>query len=170
MEVKKLLDIGIIGEVKNFSSEMYGATVLKNSKSSWRGKRKTGGGCMYEFASHCIDLTVYLLGKPDRVVERRFHAPAIPGLKKRRCAMEKMQFDSLAGRQRLSRLVRKPGPTSTQWLVGALETFGARNNPRKSNALKVSWSYIRRCSRICSPINFSMREMYSCSPSRVIRS
>jgi len=68
MEVKKLLDVGIIGEVKNFSSEMYGATVLKNSKSSWRGKRKTGGGCMYEFASHCIDLAVYLLGKPDRVV------------------------------------------------------------------------------------------------------
>lgn len=68
MEVKKLLDTGLIGEVKNFSSEMYGATVLKDSKSSWRGKRKTGGGCMYEFASHCIDLVVYLLGQPDRVV------------------------------------------------------------------------------------------------------
>jgi predicted dehydrogenase len=68
MEVKKLLDTGVIGEVKNFSSKMYGATVLKDSKASWRGKRKTGGGCMYEFASHCIDLVVYLLGKPDRVV------------------------------------------------------------------------------------------------------
>lgn len=68
MEVKKLLDTGVIGEVKNFSSEMYGATVLKDSKSSWRGKRKMGGGCMYEFASHCIDLVVYLLGQPDKVV------------------------------------------------------------------------------------------------------
>ena len=68
MEVKKLLDTGVIGEVKNFSSEMYGATVLKDSKASWRGKKKAGGGCMYEFASHCIDLVVYLLGKPDRVV------------------------------------------------------------------------------------------------------
>jgi predicted dehydrogenase len=67
-EVKKLLDEGVIGEVKNFHSEMYGATVLKDSKNSWRGKRKTGGGCMYEFASHCIDLVTYLLGKPDKVV------------------------------------------------------------------------------------------------------
>jgi predicted dehydrogenase len=41
---------------------------LKDSKSSWRGKRKTGGGCMYEFASHCIDLVIYLLGKPDKVM------------------------------------------------------------------------------------------------------
>jgi len=68
MEVKKLLETGVIGEVKNFSSEMYGATVLKDSKSSWRGKRNTGGGCMYEFASHCIDLVLYLLGQPDKVV------------------------------------------------------------------------------------------------------
>jgi len=68
MEIKRLLASGLIGEVKNFSSEMYGATVLKDSKASWRGKRKTGGGCMYEFASHCIDLVVYLLGQPDKVI------------------------------------------------------------------------------------------------------
>jgi predicted dehydrogenase len=67
MEVKSLLDMGIIGDVVNFSSEMYGATVLKDSKSSWRSSRKSGGGCMYEFASHCIDLAVYLLDKPDSV-------------------------------------------------------------------------------------------------------
>jgi len=68
IEIKKLLETGVIGEVKNFSSEMYGATVLKDSKASWRGKRNTGGGCMYEFASHCIDLVLYLLGQPDKVV------------------------------------------------------------------------------------------------------
>jgi predicted dehydrogenase len=67
MEVKALLDAGTIGVIKNFSSEMYGATVLKDSKASWRAKRKTGGGCMYEFASHCIDLAIYLLGQPEKV-------------------------------------------------------------------------------------------------------
>jgi predicted dehydrogenase len=67
MEVKSLLENGTIGDIKSFSSEMYGATVLKDSKSSWRGKKKTGGGCMYEFASHCIDIVVYLLGQPDKV-------------------------------------------------------------------------------------------------------
>ncbi len=68
MEVKKLVSDGVIGDVVNFSSEMYGATVLKDVKSSWRGSKKTGGGCMNEFASHCIDLVVYLLDQPDSVV------------------------------------------------------------------------------------------------------
>ena len=67
MEIKRLLDKGMIGEVKNFSSEMYGPTVLKDTKGNWRGKRKMGGGCMYEFASHCIDLVVYLIGPPEKV-------------------------------------------------------------------------------------------------------
>jgi len=68
MEVKTLLDTGVIGDVVNFRSEMYGASVLKDSKSSWRGNKKSGGGCMYEFASHCIDLVVYLLDRPNSVV------------------------------------------------------------------------------------------------------
>ena len=67
VEVKRLLDEEVIGEVKNFSSEMYGPTVLKDSKGNWRGKQKMGGGCMYEFASHCIDLVVYLIGQPEKV-------------------------------------------------------------------------------------------------------
>jgi scyllo-inositol 2-dehydrogenase (NADP+) len=46
---------------------MYGATVLKDSKSGWRGKKKTGGGCLYEFASHGIDLALYLFGPPRKV-------------------------------------------------------------------------------------------------------
>jgi predicted dehydrogenase len=67
MEIKRHLNTGLVGEIKNFSSEMYGPTVLKDTKGNWRGKTKMGGGCMYEFASHCIDLVVYLVGKPERV-------------------------------------------------------------------------------------------------------
>lgn len=67
VQVRGILESGAIGEVKNFRSEMYGATVLKDPKASWRGRRQSGGGCMYEFASHCIDLVVYLLGQPDKV-------------------------------------------------------------------------------------------------------
>lgn len=67
MEVKDLLGKGVIGDIKNYKSEMYGATVLKDSKASWRAKKNTGGGCMYEFASHCIDLALYLFDQPDYV-------------------------------------------------------------------------------------------------------
>lgn len=65
--VKELLGKKAIGEVKSFKSEMHGATVLKDAKSGWRGKRKTGGGCLYEFASHCIDLAIFMFGKPDTI-------------------------------------------------------------------------------------------------------
>ena len=68
MEVKKLIDSGLIGEVKSFCSEMYGATILRDAKGNWRSKRKTGGGCLYEFASHCIDLVLYFFGRPEQVV------------------------------------------------------------------------------------------------------
>jgi predicted dehydrogenase len=66
-EIKRLLSKKIIGEVMTFCSEMYGPTVLKDTGKSWRGKRNTGGGCMYEFASHCIDLAVFLFGAPNAV-------------------------------------------------------------------------------------------------------
>lgn len=67
MEVKRILESNVIGDIRSFRSEMYGATVLKDSKGTWRSNRKTGGGCMNEFASHCIDLVTYLFGVPDRV-------------------------------------------------------------------------------------------------------
>ena len=67
MEVKRLLKFNIIGDIKSFSSEMYGGTVLRDSKGTWRSKRNRGGGCMNEFASHCIDIVTYLIGVPDRI-------------------------------------------------------------------------------------------------------
>lgn len=68
VEVKRLLDMKLIGDIKTFSSEMYGPTVLKDSRGGWRARKKSGGGCMYEFASHCIDLIIFFLGQPQKVV------------------------------------------------------------------------------------------------------
>ena len=74
-EVKRLLDDELIGPVLTFRSEMHGRTVLKDSRGSWRGKKKTGGGCLYEFASHGIDLVNYLVGVPETVA-----GSALPGV------------------------------------------------------------------------------------------
>lgn len=62
--VKAMLDAKVLGELKCFSSEMYSATVLKDTSSGWRGKKKAGGGCLYEMTSHAVDLAVYLFGAP----------------------------------------------------------------------------------------------------------
>ncbi len=61
-EVKSHLNRGMIGRVIHYKNEMYGCTVLKASKSSWRAKKNMGGGCMMDFASHCLDLADYLIG------------------------------------------------------------------------------------------------------------
>lgn len=68
IEIRKLLQANAIGEIKQYSSEMHSATVLKDVSGGWRGKKRSGGGCMYEMASHCIDLAVYLFGEPDQVM------------------------------------------------------------------------------------------------------
>ncbi len=67
MEVKRHLDSDLIGEIKRFKSEMLGATITKDAKNNWRGKKNLGGGCMYEFVSHCVDLIIYLIGEPEKV-------------------------------------------------------------------------------------------------------
>jgi predicted dehydrogenase len=68
LKVKDFLDSGMIGDVLSFKMEMYGPTLLKSSKSSWRAKRESGGGCLYDFASHSVDMINYLMGPPQEVV------------------------------------------------------------------------------------------------------
>jgi predicted dehydrogenase len=67
VKVKELLGSGIIGSIINYKMEMYGPTVLKPTKRGWRSKKTEGGGCLYDFASHSIDLINYLLGEPSLV-------------------------------------------------------------------------------------------------------
>ena len=69
VKVKELIDAELLGRLFSFRSDMFGRTVTRPANGSgWRGKRETGGGCLYEFGSHAIDLMVYLLGKPSRVI------------------------------------------------------------------------------------------------------
>jgi predicted dehydrogenase len=68
VQVKKLLDGNALGDLLVFKMEMNGPTVLRDTKGSWRSSKTTGGGCLYDFASHSIDLMNYLLGAPDQVL------------------------------------------------------------------------------------------------------
>lgn len=69
MTMKKLLDQKLLGRLFSFRSDMYGRTVTRaSSGSGWRSSHATGGGCLYEFGSHAIDLMVYLFGRPERVL------------------------------------------------------------------------------------------------------
>lgn len=68
MQVKRLLETNTIGELLSFKVEMYGPTVLKETKNGWRSKKSQGGGCLYDFSPHSIDLINYLFGLPEQIV------------------------------------------------------------------------------------------------------
>lgn len=66
-EVKRLLDLGVIGRVTHVLAEAYGPVVLKPSGSTWRTRKVDGGGCLYDYAAHPIDLLTWYLGPVDSV-------------------------------------------------------------------------------------------------------
>jgi predicted dehydrogenase len=66
-ETARLLSLKVIGEVYHFLGESYGPVVLKEKGGTWRSDREEGGGCLYDYASHTLDLIHFLLGKPLQV-------------------------------------------------------------------------------------------------------
>jgi predicted dehydrogenase len=66
-EVKRLLDTKAIGEVTHVLAEAYGPVVLKPKGSSWRSQRNSGGGCLYDYAAHPINLLNWYFGVPEAV-------------------------------------------------------------------------------------------------------
>jgi len=71
-QVKNILTDEIIGSIKYFKVELNSNTIIRKQKLGWRGTPKFGGGCLLEFGSHCIDLAVYLVGVPTRVMGSAF--------------------------------------------------------------------------------------------------
>ena len=66
-EVKRLLDLEAIGDVTHVTAEAYGPVVLKEKGSTWRSKRDSGGGCLYDYAAHPLDLLNWYFGSPTGV-------------------------------------------------------------------------------------------------------
>jgi scyllo-inositol 2-dehydrogenase (NADP+) len=67
--VKTMIQDDVIGDIIRFKSEMFSCTITRPDKGSgWRATHETGGGAVFEMASHAIDLVNYLVGEPDKVV------------------------------------------------------------------------------------------------------
>lgn len=66
-EVKRLLDQEAIGKVTHVLAEAYGPVVLKPKGSTWRSNRSEGGGCLYDYAAHPINLINWYFGMPSQV-------------------------------------------------------------------------------------------------------
>jgi scyllo-inositol 2-dehydrogenase (NADP+) len=66
-EMKRLLDSNILGKLHHIRAEAYGPVVLRPKGITWRTSKVEGGGCLYDYACHAIDLVHYLVGRPDAV-------------------------------------------------------------------------------------------------------
>lgn len=59
---KQLIQDGIIGDIYHFLGEAYGPVVVKKKTGTWRSESSEGGGCLFDYASHVINLIEYILG------------------------------------------------------------------------------------------------------------
>ncbi len=66
-EMHRLLERGVIGTVHNFGVAASGPAVLRPSGRTWRSKSSAGGGCLYDYASHAVNLATFLFGQPTEV-------------------------------------------------------------------------------------------------------
>ncbi|GEP39791.1 hypothetical protein NPS01_34540 [Nocardioides psychrotolerans] len=66
-EAKRLLDLGTLGRVTHVLAEAYGPVVLKPKGSTWRSKKDEGGGALYDYAAHPLDLLTWYFGRPESV-------------------------------------------------------------------------------------------------------
>jgi predicted dehydrogenase len=65
--MKELLDQGAIGRVTHVMAEAYGPVVLRDNKKSWRNQKTEGGGCLYDYAAHPLNVLNWFFGEPAKV-------------------------------------------------------------------------------------------------------
>jgi len=66
-EAHRLLQAGVLGTLHHVRAEAYGPVVLRAAGSTWRSSKSEGGGCLYDYASHALDLISLLVGTPVAV-------------------------------------------------------------------------------------------------------
>jgi len=66
-EVKRIVDSGALGTITHVLAEAYGPVVLRPKGSTWRTDRAEGGGCLYDYAAHPLNLLNWYFGEPEGV-------------------------------------------------------------------------------------------------------
>lgn len=67
-EMKRLIDAGAIGRITHVTAEAYGPVVLRPKRTTWRTDKAEGGGCLYDYAAHPLNLLNWFFGAPDQVI------------------------------------------------------------------------------------------------------
>jgi scyllo-inositol 2-dehydrogenase (NADP+) len=66
-EAARVIKSGALGTVHHVRAEAYGPVVLRQKGSTWRSAKSEGGGALYDYACHAIDLVNFVVGVPASV-------------------------------------------------------------------------------------------------------
>jgi scyllo-inositol 2-dehydrogenase (NADP+) len=66
-EAARIVKSGALGTVHHVRAEAYGPVVLRRKGSTWRSAKNEGGGALYDYACHAIDLVNFIVGTPTSV-------------------------------------------------------------------------------------------------------
>ena len=66
-EAARVVRSGALGQVHHVRAEAYGPVVLKPKGGTWRSTPSEGGGALYDYACHAIDLVNFVAGVPASV-------------------------------------------------------------------------------------------------------
>ena len=71
-ELKRMLKENVLGELVHFTAEAYGPVVTKEKTMTWRSVPVEGGGCLFDYASHVINLVQEIIGTPIKADGSKF--------------------------------------------------------------------------------------------------
>jgi len=66
-EAARIVKSGALGEVHHVRAEAYGPVVLRRKGGTWRSAKNEGGGALYDYACHAIDLVDFIFATPSAV-------------------------------------------------------------------------------------------------------
>lgn len=66
-EAARIVSSGALGTVHHVRAEAYGPVVLRPKGGTWRSAKSEGGGALYDYACHAIDLVNFVAGAPTSV-------------------------------------------------------------------------------------------------------
>ena len=66
-EAARVARSGALGTIHHVRAEAYGPVVLRKKGSTWRSSKREGGGALYDYACHAIDLVNFIAGMPSSV-------------------------------------------------------------------------------------------------------
>jgi predicted dehydrogenase len=66
-EAMRIVKSGGLGRIHHVRAEAYGPVVLRPKGGTWRSSKSEGGGALYDYACHALDLVNFVVGAPASV-------------------------------------------------------------------------------------------------------